>query len=68
MLTVAPALKPDEAMAMDALYSMALFGAWLRRNPRKPADNADRTDGTRVMKVTSADQLRELLKNGPGHL
>jgi hypothetical protein len=78
VLQVAPALRPEEVLAMDAVWAVALCGERARqlRDARDavggPAD-ADRggdgrvvrhPDGSQTVQIRSLDTLRGLLAEG----
>jgi hypothetical protein len=73
LLTIAPAVKPDKVFEMDALYSIIICSAHLRRNARTGTGSSTREEdgvwrdiggGRKSMKITSADALRAAMKTG----
>lgn len=63
-----PSMTPEQVLGMDALYSVELCAALVRRRQAQgkaaPATNQwqERPDGSRSMRVTSMDGLKDFLK------
>jgi hypothetical protein len=76
VLQIAPACKPEEVLAMDAMLALALCGERARQVERGRGGAGDRggaegdgqwvhhPDGTATVQIRSLDSLRGLLRGG----
>jgi hypothetical protein len=70
-----PSITPEEVLQMDALYSVELCAAFVRRRKAAGKGNAggggqpggweSRPDGSKVMRITSMQGLRDFLGGQP---
>lgn len=75
VMQIAPAMRPEEVIAMDALLAIELVASRARAISRSQAQQREQQDaatsrpgrnGTRSVEINSMDAVRKLLSGGFG--